>query len=580
MDICPIFIRTQKTLDNKYIIKILKLTMQLMELHEENPFKIKSYQSAVNSIEREGRELAGLNLQQLQEFSGIGKSIAEVIIEIQQKGTHALLEKLMQETPEGILEVLEIKGLGPKKIKILWKNLGITSTHELLESCRSGQVAKLKGFGEKTQESIILALEFIASNKGKWLYGDIDAEVDNLIKKLQLTFGEENVACVGDYARKLEIIDQLIFILATDQPKLTLEKLKGIEGLEQELTKSSPYRWGGKFMTFDLETTFLLIPKKDFVKQKLLKTASRPHLLSLVNENQMLAEVFIHGDYDTEEEAYRQAGWPLIPEELREGQVEMILAKNNAIPDLLEYQDLKGPLHNHSTYSDGRHSLQEMAAYCQSQGYEYLGIADHSRSAFYANGLDEDRIEQQHREIDRINKEMVPFRIFKGIESDILMDGSLDYSADILAKFDYIVASIHSSLGMDRKKATARLLKAIQNPYTTILGHPTGRLLLRREGYPIDHKVIIDACEKYGVVIEINANPWRLDLDWRWVNYAMEKGVRLSINPDAHEKEAFQDMKYGVLVGRKGGLTKEMTLNTMDVNALSGYFENRKEKIK
>jgi DNA polymerase (family 10) len=298
----------------------------------------------------------------------------------------------------------------------------------------------------------------------------------------------------------------------------------------------------------------------------------------LVNENQMLAEVFINGDYSTEEEAYQQAGLPFIPEELREGQLEPGLATNNIIPDLLEFKDLKGPLHNHSTYSDGRHSLKEMAAYCQSQGYEYLGIADHSRSAFYANGLDEDRIDQQHREIDQLNKEMAPFRIFKGIESDILIDGNLDYSDDILARFEYIVASVHSSLGMDRKKATARLLKAIQNPYTTILGHPTGRLLLRREGYPIDHKVIIDACASYGVVIEINANPWRLDLDWRWVHYAMEKGVMLSINPDAHEKEAFMDMKYGVLVGRKGGLTKQMTLNALDLDTLAGYLEKRKKK--
>ncbi|MFC4874480.1 DNA polymerase/3'-5' exonuclease PolX [Negadavirga shengliensis] len=565
-------------MDNKYLIKILKLTIQLMELHEVNPFKIRNYQSAVINIEREGRELAGLDLQQLQEFSGIGKSIAEVILEIQKKGTHVLLEALLQETPEGILEVLEIKGLGPRKIRTLWKDLGITSTHELLEACRSGQVARLKGFGEKTQESIIQALEFIASNKDKWLYADIDTEVDALLGKLQETFGEDKVACVGDYARKLEIIDQLSFIIATDQPKKSIMQLNDINGMKQDIAKSSPYRWGGKLETFGLDTVFLLVPVKDFVKQKLIKTASRPHLLSLVNENQMLAEVFINGDYTTEEEAYQQAGLPFIPEELREGQLEPGLATNNIIPDLLEFKDLKGPLHNHSTYSDGRHSLKEMAAYCQSQGYEYLGIADHSRSAFYANGLDEDRIVQQHREIDQLNKEMAPFRIFKGIESDILIDGNLDYSDDILARFEYIVASVHSSLGMDRKKATARLLKAIQNPYTTILGHPTGRLLLRREGYPIDHKVIIDACASYGVVIEINANPWRLDLDWRWVHYAMEKGVMLSINPDAHEKEAFMDMKYGVLVGRKGGLTKKMTLNALDLDTLAGYLEERKKK--
>jgi DNA polymerase (family 10) len=239
--------------------------------------------------------------------------------------------------------------------------------------------------------------------------------------------------------------------------------------------------------------------------------------------------------------------------------------------------DLKGPLHNHSTYSDGKNSLRELAEYCKDAGYEYLGMADHSRSAFYANGLDEDRIRRQHEEIDRLNEKLAPFRIFKGIESDILMDGSLDYEAEVLAGFDYIVASIHSGLSMDVKKATTRLIRAIQNPYTTILGHPTGRLLLRREGYPIDHRAVIEACAAHQVVIEINANPWRLDLDWRWVRYAMEQGVILSINPDAHANEGIWHMKYGVIAGRKGGLTKDMTLNTKSADELSDYFENRKK---
>jgi DNA polymerase (family 10) len=220
-----------------------------------------------------------------------------------------------------------------------------------------------------------------------------------------------------------------------------------------------------------------------------------------------------------------------------------------------------------------------MAEYCKELGYEYLGISDHSRSAFYAGGLEIEKVQKQHQEIDLLNIELAPFRIFKGIESDILTDGSLDYPEEVLASFDFIVSSIHSNLGMDRKKATARLLNAIANPYTTILGHPTGRLLLRREGYPIDHKAVIDACALHNVVIEINANPWRLDLDWRWVNYAMDKGVKLSINPDAHEMEGYADMKYGVIAGRKGGLTKDMTFNAMSADEIGKYFQDRKSKI-
>ncbi|WP_158859133.1 helix-hairpin-helix domain-containing protein [Lunatibacter salilacus] len=566
-------------MDNKQITRTLKLTIQLMELHEENIFKIRSFQSALITLERDAPPLAGLNSSQLQEINGIGKSIAEVILEVVASGTHKLLIELLEKTPEGILEVLTIKGLGPKKIKVLWQELNITSTHELMEACQSGQVAKLKGFGEKTQQGIIEALEYIDSNKGKWLYADIEPIVDQLSEPLESAAGVGNVSIVGEYARKIEIISNLEILIATDSPKTTLSQLADIPLLRKDITLSSPYRWGGYVEGADLRCDILLVSKDIFVREKLLRKASRPHLLSVVNENQTLASVFLSKKFESEEAAYAEAGLSFIPEELREGQFEIELAKEGKLPELLNFEDLKGPLHNHSTYSDGKHTLREMAEYCKSLGYEYLGMADHSQSAFYANGLNAERIAKQQEEIDSLNKELAPFKIFKGIESDILMDGSLDYPEEVLASFDYVVASVHSSLSMDRKKATARLLKAIQNPYTTILGHPTGRLLLRRDGYPIDHKVIIDACAKLGVAIEINANPWRLDLDWRWVHYALEKDVKLSINPDAHETAGFADMKYGVYAGRKGGLTKEMTLNAMNLADLETYFAQKRNKI-
>ena len=565
-------------MDNKQITQTLKLTIQLMELHEENIFKIRSFQSALITLERDAPPLAALDSNKLQAINGIGKSIAEAILEVVQTGTHKLLSELLEKTPEGLLEVLTIKGLGPKKIKVLWQELNITSTHELMEACQSGQVAKLKGFGEKTQQSIIEALEYIDNNKGKWLYADIEAAVDQLLAQLESAVGNKNVSIVGDFARKIEIISNLEILIATDTPKATLSKLAAIPSLRQDITLSSPYRWGGFLKEANLRCDILLLRQEIFVREKLLRKGSRPHLLALVNENQTLASVFLSKRFESEEEAYAEAGLAYIPEELREGQFEIELAKAGNLPELLEFEDLKGPLHNHSTYSDGKHTLREMAEYCKSLGYEYLGMADHSQSAFYANGLNAERIAMQQQEIDTLNKGLAPFKIFKGIESDILMDGSLDYPEEILASFDYVVASVHSSLSMDRKKATARLLKAIQNPYTTILGHPTGRLLLRREGYPIDHQVIIDTCAKMGVAIEINANPWRLDLDWRWVHYALEKEVKLSINPDAHETGGFADMKYGVYAGRKGGLTKEMTLNAMNLTDLETYFTQRKKQ--
>jgi len=248
---------------------------------------------------------------------------------------------------------------------------------------------------------------------------------------------------------------------------------------------------------------------------------------------------------------------------------------------LIENSDLKGILHNHSNYSDGLHSLRQMASYCKELGYEYFGICDHSQAAFYANGLKPNRVIEQHHEIDALNQELFPFKILKGIESDILSDGSLDYTDDILTKFDFVVASIHSNLKMPIDKANARLLKAIENPFTSILGHPTGRLLLARAGYPIDHKKIIDACSEHHVAIELNAHPYRLDLDWRWIQYAVSKEVKISINPDAHQMKGFHDMHYGVCVARKGGLQASSTLNALGLNEISKYFsETKNKKIK
>lgn len=565
-------------MDHKTLLKKLKLSIQLMELHDENPFKIRSYQSALTSLERGDQDIMDLSTAELSKIPGVGKSILEAISQLKEQETFTALEDLLKKTPEGILEILQIKGLGPKKVKVIWEELGVTSTHELMEACQSGKVAKLKGFGEKTQETIIQNLEFKASNQGKWLYADIEETIEKLISEFNRIYPSGLVAAVGDFARKMEIISEGEFLIGLDSLFGGKEKLKSLEQIEWDLSQSSPFSWKGALKEVSLKITIHFTTKKDFIWKKLSLIASPNHLAELVDEKETIAEKLAKRDYNSEEEFFQVNGLQFIPAEMREGMGEVSLAKANSIPKLLEESDLKGILHNHSTYSDGKHSLRQMAEHCKALGFEYLGISDHSRTAFYAGGLEIEKVLKQHAEIDALNKEMAPFQIFKGIESDILADGKLDYPDDILAKFDFVVSSIHSILNMDIKKATHRLITAIENPYTTILGHPTGRLLLRRAGYPINHKAIIDACAANDVVIEINANPWRLDLDWRWVHYAMEQNVKLSINPDAHEMDGYGDMKYGVLIGRKGGLTKAMTLNALSGDEIASYFENRKKQ--
>lgn len=569
-----------ETLDHKTILKQLKLSIQLMELYEENPFKIRSYQGALNSLERGDQDLTELSDKALAEIPGVGKSIVEAIQSIKSTGSFPTLNELIEKTPAGILEMLQIKGLGPKKVKTLWDELGITSTHELMEACQSGKVAQIKGFGEKTQESIMQNLIFKASNAGKWLFADIEEAVMLLESTLQQLLTHAKVSVVGDFARKMEIISELEILIGSAALPDLKPHLSTFESIEWNWTISGPMTWRGKLREPELQVKVHFSSASDFIWKKLSLEASKAHLLSLADEKETIAEKILKKDYASEEEFFEKNQLQFIPIEMREGGNETLLARENNIPVLLQDADLKGILHNHSTYSDGKHSLRQMAEHCKALGYEYLGISDHSRTASYAGGLEIEKVIKQHQEIDQLNQELAPFRIFKGIESDILGDGSLDYPAEVLGSFDFIVSSVHSILNMDQKRATERLIRAISNPYTTILGHPTGRLLLRREGYPIDHRAVIDACAAHGVVIEINANPWRLDLDWRWVRYATEQGVKLAINPDAHEMDGYADMKYGVLVGRKGGLTKEMTLNALSGEEIASYFASRKSRIK
>lgn len=549
-----------------------------MELHDENSFKIRGYQNAVFQLDKSDIVLASLSLSELEGIQGVGKGIAATIMEIIQKGSSSALDDLLSNTPEGIVELLDMKGIGPKKIKVLWKELGIESGHELKEAANSGLVANLKGFGEKTQQAIINALEFKEANANKLHFADAEVLANEIIELLNGFKQAERAEISGEMRRKLEVAESIEILVASSNFDALEEELNSNEFFTQLLEQSGPVIWRGLYKEHKILIELILCKPGDFVREQFLKTGSQLHISIPIANDKSLRDMAYSEDYSSEKELYDALNMAYVEPELREGSFEIELAKGNKLPQLVEMSDLKGILHNHSTYSDGKHSLRQMAEYCKELGYEYLGICDHSKSAFYANGLDEDKVIEQHKEIDELNKELAPFRIFKGIESDILHDGSLDYSDDVLASFDFIVASVHSVLNMNKQKATQRLMTAIENPYTTILGHPTGRLLLRRAGYPIDHKAVIDHCAKHNVVIEINANPWRLDLDWRWVNYALEQGVMLSINPDAHEMEGYHDMQYGLLTGRKGGLTASMTFNALNLEAIEKHFAEKRAK--
>ncbi|WP_247235445.1 helix-hairpin-helix domain-containing protein [Telluribacter sp. SYSU D00476] len=565
---------------NSEIIDILELTAKLMELHEADSFKIKAYSSAAFNLDRlTDRNIATMAPADLTRIPGVGKSVAGKIQEILETGKLRELEELMDKTPPGILAMFKVKGIGAKKIAVIWRELGIDNLRDLELACQSGQIAKLKGFGESTQQKILDSLVFLKGQAGKLRMDIAGALAQSLRDELVTLFDKVEIA--GEVRRKTEIVETVRLLVGADSPVAVQQKLNGLHILTQDIKQSSPFVWRGKAMDVEVRVEIVIVPEARFANALLLETAAEAHLAQPVIGGGTLLQLALAEPVATEEELYQKAGVPYIVPEMREGLGEWAWALDHSPDDLVTWDHLKGILHNHSTYSDGQNTLEQMALFCRELGFEYLGMADHSQSATYASGLRPDQVERQHEEIDRLNERFArenserPFKILKGIESDILGDGSLDYTDDILATFDYVVASVHSNLTMTQDKATARLLHAIENPYTTILGHPTGRLLLSREGYPIDYKAVIDACAERGVVIEINANPWRLDLDWRWVRYCMEKGVMLSINPDAHVREGYYDMHYGVAVGRKAGLTRQMTFNALSLAELEAYLKKR-----
>ena len=542
---------------NRELASIFNKLGKIMELHGENPFKIKSYTSAYNTLRRYREPLIDLERDAILEIKGIGQNIADKIEELRDTGHLSSLQRYIDITPPGIAQMLDIKGLGAKKILLVWKELGIESPGELLYACEENRLIELKGFGTKTQQSLKEQLIYFLDGEGKYLYGHVEDEGLELLEKLRTSFPDDRTDLIGTFGRKMPIVDGIE--LLTEVPIEDINELL----LEDEFIEE---REGELFY----KGTVVLIstPYSDYAKDRWSQLAS---VEFLEEWNVTYPDAVI---LEEETKIFEAQNLQFIPAESRESTVILENAKSSTF-QLIKDSDIKGVVHSHSTYSDGANSIREMAEACIHLGYEYLVMSDHSQAAFYADGLKPDRVYQQMEEIDALNQEYDDFHIYKSIESDILSDGSLDYTEDLLLKFDLVIASVHSNLKMDEDKAHMRLLNTIANPATRILGHPTGRLLLSRPGYPIDHKLIIDACAEYNVAIELNASPYRLDVDWTWIPYAIERGVLVSINPDAQNITGIKDITYGVIAARKGGLTATNCLNTKTRTAFDEWIASK-----
>ena len=588
-------------MNNKDIAKTLNFFATLLELKGENPFKIRAYQKAARTIENIQNNLKNLNIEELIKINGIGKNIAEKIIELNTSGKIKELDALKKEIPNGIIEMLKIPNLGPKRIKQIYEILNITSIGELEYACLENRLKNMPNFGEKLQQKILQNIKILKTYKDRFLFPEA-YNIANLLKNFLYTkLPNAKIEIAGSIRRKKETVHDIDILISYITPE-DWEKLKNL--FSKKLTKSLIIGMGDtkisiyanekiinqlsktKEVPYEISKETLIQVDMRFVPDESFPFALQ-HFTGSKEHNTKLRSIakkmgYKSNEYgifkndkkieaNSEEDIYKILNLQYIPPELREDIKEIEAAAENKIPVLVSRDDIKGFFHCHTNYSDGQNSIKEIIQYALKKKYEYIGISDHSKSAFYAHGLEEERIYQQKEEINSLQKKYPQIKIFWGIESDILKDGSLDYSEDILKLFDFVIGSIHSNFSMKQEDMENRILAALANPYLTILGHPSGRLLLSREPFDIDMIKILEAAKKYNKIIEINANPHRLDIDWRYIPYGKKLGILFSINPDAHRLEGINDIEYGVNIARKGWLEP--------INILNTYSKTKVEKI-
>jgi|SRR5579883_91648 len=549
--------------DTASVARSLRELGQRLELEGGNPYRARAYSRAADNLSLSPLPLAQLVAEErLREIPGIGEALAAVITRIFETGDHPRLAEMREKVPESVLGMLHIPGLKPDRVRKLHKELGIASVADLEDAARSGRLAAAKGFGPAFQAKILQGLEMSRRPPGRHIHRAAAA----------LRFAADAVARehpswtdivpAGEFRRGCELIGPLSLVAVDPHLRGGDRTVEQGDALVVHVT--SPQRFGIALLRATGSADHLDALHALARRKKLSLDAD-----GLRKSGRVIAQ-------RTEEEIYAALGLPYIAPELRETGREVKLALEGGLPELVIPEDIRGVLHAHTLESDGRDTLEAMAEASRKRGYAYLGLTDHSQTAHYAGGLKADEVKAQQRAIDRLNKRYGGgFHVFKGIESDILGDGSLDYPTDVLASFDLVIASVHSKFRMGRKEQTDRIVKAVENPHTTILGHMTGRQLLRRPGYELDVERVLRACAQHGVAIEINANPWRLDMDWRWCELALELGCLFSINPDAHSTEEIDNIRWGVLMARKGAVPKDRVLNALGLREFRAYLKAR-----
>lgn len=557
----------------------------LLEFEGENVFKIRAFRGAALIVRDNAKNLQAF-VQDAKEgkISGIGKQLFATLDALYTSGQLAELNDLRARAPAGLRYLLRVPGLGTKKLKTLYSELKIQDLFELEQACIDNRVAVLKGFGEKTQGNILKGVRQIKAYQGFFLYSHalaIAAEIRDLLEASGLC---SRIEIVGSLRRRSEVVRNVNMVVVTPKRDALARVLMGHGGIGEVVTQGSS---GFEVRVRNgLIVSLKLVSQEEYAAALVYFTGNREHVAALQRlaktrgltfEQRGLFRIADPVRVENEEHFYRELGLGLVPPELRENQGEIEVAQGNPgdLKGLIEKAEIKGVLHVHTTWSDGRHTLREMAEATRELGYQYLGVCDHSKSAGYAGGLSIDRVKAQHIEIDELNDELAPFRIFKGIESDILMDGSLDYPDEILRSFDFVIASVHNYITMTSREMTGRLMRAIRNPCTHILGHISGRLLLEREAYEVDISALLKLAAEEGVAIELNANPMRLDLDWRYLKEARDLGIKIPICPDAHSIEGLHDVEFGVGIARKGWLRSSDIPNCLGANELEAFFKKR-----